>query len=489
MTIILIKIDAHEEEQRYLPYGPLYIADSLEKEGYEVKILHNAHLHSLDRDLKKFRKIIKKEDPLFVSFSVNTGRSTVLSAEFSEMIKKDNEDIPIVWGGVHPTLLPQQCLSEHYIDIVGLEEGEETVVEIAQSLEGKRRLSDVKGIGYKKDGKPLINPLKPKIKDLDKYRPAWHLIDLNRYLNKYKEYGQDFSRMISYMTSRGCPYRCAFCYNQSWHNQQMRYHSIERVISDIKWLKDEYSVDAIVFHDDNFFVNRKRAFKIIEEVDLPWFGEPRIDYITEKFAKKIGETNCINLLIGAESGSNRILQEIRKDITVAQIEKATKIMAKYKVPVAYSWVVGFPGERWGEIMQTLRFIDKLQKYYANDTEIFHNRVGIYLPYPGTYLYDSAIENGFQPPANTKEWGKLMRYKTGFDLPWLDKEKMNNLIRYMGYAGRARYARYNLRFDLKVISKLYEYRLKKGNFSFAFEIKLYSILAENIANILKKYRKT
>ena len=429
-------------------------------------------------------RIIEKSNPLFIGFSVNTGPSTSLSAEFSETIKNDIGDIPIVWGGVHPTMVPHQCLSENYIDFVVLGEGEETIVELSHALEGQKELSSIRGIGYKQNGHPIINPPRPKIKNIDKYRPAWHLIDIRKYLNEYREYGQNLSRMISYLTSRGCPYRCAFCYNLAWENRRMRYHSIKRVLSDIKWLKEEYDVDAVIFQDDNFFVNPKRTFEIIEEIDLPWYGEPRVNYITEEFAKKVKETNCINLLVGAESGSDRILQYIKKDITVAQIEKATKIMAKYQIPLAYTWIIGFPGETWEEIMQTLHFIEKLQKYYMDNPEIFHNKVGIYLPYPGTPLYNISLKSGFQQPTN-KNWGKLKRYEMNFDFPWLNREKTSGLIKYLKYAGKARY---NPRLDLKVIRKLYKYRLKKENFSCAFEIKLYSYLVDKISISLKSFKK-
>lgn len=482
--IILVKIDAYATNITYPPYGPLYVADSLEKAGYEVQILHNTHLYSLDKDLKKFKKIIEKKDPLFVGCSVNTGRSTTQSAILSESIKNNNDETPIVWGGVHPTVLPGQCVSENYIDFVVIGEGEETTVELAQSIEGTRDINSVRGVAYTQNNHPVVNPARPKIEELDKYGPAWHLIDIRRYLNKYQEYGADSKRMISYLTSRGCPYRCAFCYLAVDDDRRMRYHSTERVISEIEQLKNDYDVDAIWFNDDNFFANTKRAFNIIHSIDLPWFGEVRIDkLVNETFLNKLRESQCICVMSGAESGSDRILQYINKGITVAQTEMATKMMAKYRIPATYSFVIGFPTETWDGIIQTVRFVHKLEEYYSDTPELFHSRIGFYLPYPGAPLYDIAIEYGFQPPNKTRDWGTLERYEMGLDLPWVPEiEKAKTLVNYVMRAGRARVYP---RLDLKILYMLYKYRLEKENFSFPIEIELYSFIAKKLARILKK----
>jgi len=149
--VVLIKIDAYTTKKRYLPYGLMYIANSLERAGYEVKILHNTDQHFLKKDLTNFLSFIKNNDPLFIGFSVNTGRSTQLSALFSKEIKRDDNKNTIVWGGVHPTILPKECLLEKYIDFVVLDEGEESVVELAQALQGKRKIETIRGIGYKKN--------------------------------------------------------------------------------------------------------------------------------------------------------------------------------------------------------------------------------------------------------------------------------------------------------------------------------------------------
>jgi len=483
-TVVLIKIDAYTTNVNYIPYGLLYVANSLEKSGYEVKVLCNSHLHMLDKDLKRFEKIVKEINPIFVGFSVHTGRSTKISASFSKRLKEINKDVNIVWGGIHPTLLPEQCLSEKYIDYVVLGEGEETISELAKVITGKKDSKSVDGIGYKKNNEIHVNLQRPKIDDLDKYRPSWHLIDLNKYLKKIERIGKtNLNRVFTYLTSRGCPYSCAFCCNQALNNTKMRYHSIERVTSDINMLKNNYNIDGVCFNDDNFFVNRKRAFEIIEKVKLPYVAEARVNFLMEEeMVKKLKRTDCISIMSGGESGSNRILRYIKKGITTEQTLNATKMMAKYNVPLSYSFIIGFPNERPKEIMETSKFVRKLEKIYSKNPKNFSGRLGVFLPYPGTPLYDEAIEKFFIPPRKTEDWGVLERYGVNFDLPWLNKRKVDAIIKYNCFLNA-------VKMKSKIIYGIYDFfygfRIRMNNFYFPFEI---SIVYATYNYIIKPLRK-
>lgn len=465
--IVLIKIDAMTDpNDKYVPYGPLFVANSLEKAGYEVKILHNMHLRNLSNDLRNFLDFVIKKDPIFVGFTVLTGPQAYYSAILSQKIK-ERVDVPIVWGGVHPTVVPEQCLSEDFIDIVVIGEGEEVAPELARALERGRDLSKIRGIGYKHNGQYVINEQRPPVKNLDNYQPSWHLIDVRKYL--WKAWGCE--RGITYVSSRGCPHRCAFCYIQSTPYRKWRAHSIERVVSDIEWLKDEYDIDGVFFYDDNFFVNRKRALEIVKRIGIRWFGEPRFDYITEDLVKKVKEYNCARLCLGAESGSERVLKMIKKDITVNQIINATKLFAKYKVPVDYSFIIGFPGETWEDIRKTFELIFTLEKLYPHP-DLFHPKVGIFLPFPGTPLYEEAIKEGFIPPENVAGWRVMDRYSSNFDIPWLPETHIKLLPQYHVYY---KMGKGNLkRLDLRMLSFLFRLRMRRKRFGIPLE--LYAYLA-------------
>jgi len=756
--IILIKLDGYNTNQRYLPYGLMYIANSLEKAGYKVKIFHNSEKSFLKEDMNKFLSYVKENKPLFTGFSVNTGRSTGFSAELSRKIKELDKDNIIVWGGVHPTIVPKQCLSEDYIDYVVLDEGEESIVELAEGIQGKREVKSIQGIGHN----DWVNGFRPKIQDLDSCGIAWHLVDVNKYLSKYKDKRFDCKRVISYLTSRGCPFRClagdtiintiegdipikdlvgrkkvgvytydrikkkvfitdainiqktghkelvrvtfddgtfidctpdhkfltfkngnqfvklretikeaedlkykesvraikfytnkyvivnwgrrkrrnrshlvmeyvigrklhkkervhhkdqdktndnpnnlllcknakehyknhpeiskrmkrnnpqkyctkesyekirekitgikrslksrikyrksklgkknpnykggiskyqnkksrikeinhkvvsvepigkgnvynmevpstswffannvlvhncAFCYNRFRpENRILRYFSMKRVLSDINYLKEKYKIDGIWFNDDNFFVNRDRAFEIIAKVNLPWFGEARVDtLIDESFVKKLSITDCINVMSGAESGTNRVLKYINKEITKEQIIKATKNMAKYKVPLNYTFIVGFPNETWDEIIKTIKFIHQIEKIYP-DPSLFLCRIGTYIPYLGSPLYDESIKLGFKPPVKTEDWKTLERLESTDNLPWIKGKNIKGLVRYVSAICSMKE---KSKMGYNLFNIFYKWRLNKKYFKHSFEIDLLYFFVRKMDLIKKRFNR-
>ena len=453
--IELVKVDTPSGRSRYPPLGLLYVGDALNKEGYNVDIHHCTKDQILD-----LARHIAKRDPLFVGFSVVTGFSTRYSLEMSREIKR-RSDTPIVWGGPHPTLLPEQCLSEPWIDLVVLGEGEETSVELARALEKKTDLNNVRGIGYKKEGKTRLTPRRPFIKDLDKYRLNWELIEVKNYLYEHIE---GYRRVLSYVSSRGCPHRCGFCYNLVANRRRWRSHSPEFTIRDIERLREDYGIDAIRFYDDNFFANKKRAEKILRTINLPWFGEVRIDYVDEPLAKLMKETNCTDLLIGAESGSNRLLDLMQKDLTVSQTLRGARKLAEHKIHTCFSFILGLPTETWNETQKTIDLLLRIDEIHPDTTFT----VGPYLPFPGTPLYQLAAKEGFKTPERTEGWEILDRKEGPFrqeTLPWID-QRVYLISAYCDWLGiraplfpslirfRLKGIQFSLPFDLQIIRRMY-----------------------------------
>ena len=174
--IALVIINTEFNRKRQVPLGLLYVGGALRKNGHDVQIFHTT-----PNEIKRNAKIIIKKDPIFVGFSVITGNQTRYSAEMSKEIKK-RSDMPIVWGGPHPTLVTEQCLSEEYIDIVVRGEGEETSIDLAEALEKEGDLKKVKSIGYKdKKNKTRLTEPRPLIENLDKFKLDWDLIDVKDY--------------------------------------------------------------------------------------------------------------------------------------------------------------------------------------------------------------------------------------------------------------------------------------------------------------------
>jgi len=409
IDIFLVKLEPEYQSYKIAPpFGILYLASALEKENFKVKLYHNK---GTPKNIKSLVEDILKNRPLFVGLSSLTGPSLIPTLTASQMIKK-NSDIPVVWGGLHSTMLPEQTLENENIDIIVRGEGEVTVVELAKILSERGcnpyDLKNIKGIGYKKNGKIKVNPLRPFIKDLDNYSPAWHHIDIEKYFYKgkffYSEFGSKLpgDKIAAVLTSRGCPWRCAFCYNQFVNNRNFRAHSAQKIVRDIKSLEENHEISALVFEDDNFFTDKNRALEIIKNIHTPFSTSIRANYIAqwgEEFVQELSKQNCIELRIGAESGSQRVLDIMQKDITVDDIYKTVRICKKFDINPITNFMVGVPGESESDVMKTFDLMDEL--------EISGNIVNgpsFYFPYPGTPLFDTAVKKGFSPPKKIEDWG-------------------------------------------------------------------------------------
>lgn len=390
------------------PLALLYVGGALKGAGYDVKALQFKNT-----EIEKYAKEVVSRTPLYVGISVFTGDKTKDSADFSRKVKELNQEIPIVWGGIHPTLLPLQTLSEDYVDYICLYEGDETIVELTRAIEKTVKLEDVEGIGYKVSKKTsFLTPRRDTIKPECLQLPDWSLINVEDFLDE--QWGSE--RILGYVTSRGCPYDCTFCYNQVFNRRKWRPHSEKRVIEQVNWLKDEYDLDGIRFYDDLFFADPKRAISILEQVDLPWYAEIRTNLVTEKLVEKLVETNAREMLLGLESGSDRVLKMMNKNQTVDQIVKSVEVLSKAKdVRVVGSMIVGVPTETQEEVNQTIDLMLTLSNIHPN----MRYTVGPYTPYPGSEMFDLAVRMGFEPPDRTEDWCILDRWSDRLDPVWLD----------------------------------------------------------------------
>ena len=221
----------------------------------------------------------------------------------------------------------------------------------------------------------------------------------------------------------------------------MRKHSVDFVVSQINRLKEEYSCDSIVFWDDEFFADRERAFAIVEQIYLRYGAYCRIDYVDDKFAKRLAETGCRSLLIGLESGSERIPKLITKDITVSDITSGVHALAKYpSVQVNGSMIFGYPTETYQELSSTLKLIVELLELNSD----IDFTVGWYIPYPGSELYDFLLQHGFRPPKRTEDWEDMDRWVDKFEITWVEWLSSNDVKK--------------IRKNIHFLSSLYRYNV-------------------------------
>ena len=246
MKILLVNPSAWVNENNTrtyatFPNGLLYIASVLEQGGHKVRIYDQVVENTLPENIIDFK-------PDLIGFSATTSPSIIEAKKLSIELKKRLPDAKIVWGGVHPSLLPEQTLHEDYIDYVVVGAGEYTMLELADRFDDDSSdLSSIAGFCFKKDDQIIVNKPRPFIEDLDSLPdPAWHLLDFSKYWD------------ITLNTSRGCPFKCTFCYNAPFHKG---YHSelpAQRIVNQIKKLKKQYGVRYIKIWEDNFTFNTKR---------------------------------------------------------------------------------------------------------------------------------------------------------------------------------------------------------------------------------------
>lgn len=402
--IILCKVEDNKEVL-HVPFGLLYISDALEKKGFLTEVLH---IHQ--KDLNKLYLKMKELNPIFVGFSTITGQSLMPTIEASKKVKEMGATV--VWGGPHATLLPELCARQNYVDFVVLYEGEETVCELTFALNYNKDTENVKGLAMNKNGKFLKTPFRDFI-NLDDYTPNFSKLDLKDYSFEY----EGLKNMLPLITSRGCPFNCGFCSNIYLNKRLWRAHSMDAVLEQANYLKENYDVDGIYFNDDLFFVDKERGKKIIEKIGLPFFVEVRANQITKDDVCWLKKNDCKCVYIGAESGSDRVLKLMNKDVTTKDLEVAVRNLNGTGIIAQLSFIAGFPGETKDDRDKTFYFIKKLKKINEN----IKYQVQMYAPYFGTPSYGDAIKNGFKPPNTNEEWSKIIR-DGNYSLPWLRYEE-------------------------------------------------------------------
>lgn len=388
--VLLIKPDYIHDIANIPPVGLCYIASLLETKGIDVSILDNT-LESLD--VHEIKKILNRKQPTLVGISCSTPM-LYRAHELAELVKNVNPEIHVCMGGPHPTALPAETLSNPFVDSVCIGEGEYTTLELYKSLnETNNDLSNVKGIVYKDmNGKINFNEPRTPIQNLDDLPfPAFHLLDVEKYFMQKNLYGINtiHARNLPIMTSRGCPSRCTFC--QRFMGTRFRYRSAKNVVDEIEHLLNTYKIEEIHFIDDNFTLIKDRTIEICDEIisrrlniSFKFPNGVRADRIDRKLLLKLKEAGCYALDFGIESGSQRVLDMMKKGIKIEEIRETVRLSKEIGFNVTASFIFGTPRETLDDMGETINFAKSLSLNYAD--------FGIAVPYPGTELYEEAMRN-------------------------------------------------------------------------------------------------
>jgi radical SAM superfamily enzyme YgiQ (UPF0313 family) len=362
------------------PLGLCYISSSISQSlGVDADVVDCA-ISNLDDD--GIKDEIRKRDPkiLGVSTSTHTFKNAL---KIATLAKELNRDVTTVLGGPHSSILDLETLQNESVDVVVRQEGELTMVDLTSlKLFGKGNISDIRGITYREKGSIRRTPDRPLIEDLDILPfPARHLLPLNLY-----------KVPATIVTGRGCPSRCIFCAAKALSGERYRVRSPDNVVRETKQIFQEIRPQFLFIADDTFTIFHDRAMEICKrykELQIKWVCESRVNTINETIIKDMVASGCYMIQFGVESGSQAILDSIRKGITIEQIRKAVRLCREHGVKAVCSFMIPHPDDTWDTIKQTKVLMEELRDL---DAQIF---VSLTTPFPGTYLYDNATKLGLE----------------------------------------------------------------------------------------------
>jgi len=401
-------------------YYPIWLsyATAVVEQEYETRLVDapawNWSRGDVIEDVKRFKPDLIVMDSSFPSLKNDI--------EVAEEIKR-NCEAKIVLVGPPASQFPDEILSSDGIDIVARWEYDFTVRDIAKTLEENRDFKDIKGISYKENGKIIHNPNREftTSEDLDRipfvskvYKKHLNIRDYYLSSSLYPE--------VQIFTGRGCPYLCTFCsWTQTLMGRKYRVRSISNVLDELEWIQENLpEVKEVFFEDDTFTINKKRVLEFCKEyrkrnLDITWACNARadLDYETMKEMKK---ANCRLLIVGYESGSDEILRNIKKGITVEQIRRFAKDARKAGLLVHGDFIIGLPGET----KETIELTRKLIKETKPDIL----QVSVASPFPGTEFYKWCEENGYLLINDPNEYlDEQGHQKAIISYPWLTAEEI------------------------------------------------------------------
>jgi len=317
-------------------------------------------------------------EPRIVGISVLTINSK-RAYDIADKIKQIDPKTHVILGGIHPTVLPEEALQHRGVDIVVRGEGEETFVELIQSIENDKYYRDVKGIVFRSDDNIIYTPERPLIMNLDEIPPfPYHLFEKDR--KKYHTFAAIF-------TSRGCPYKCTFCSSRNISGTRYRYFSVNRVIEDIKVLADRFNEKVIWFNDDNPAAHRGHFIELLDGIireglhkKVEFHGSMRGDNITDEILDKAKQANFKMIAFGLETMSEPLMKVIDKGETVKQVSDAIKKTDAKGIAVAATLIFGLPTETRQDRWHAIKAVRSLP--------LSSVRFNTLTPYPGTPVFES-----------------------------------------------------------------------------------------------------
>ena len=405
-----------------MPLALLAIGSELDPQVYEVIIIDGR----LDPDAA--RKVVREtQSAVCLGVTVLTGAPISDALQISRAAKRARPDLPVIWGGWHPSMFARECLEETSVDVAVRGQGEETFAEIVGRLAAGRSLQGCAGCTVRlADGTIHENPPRP-LASVDKFRAHdYGLIPVERYFQLKGK------RQLDYISSQGCNFRCAFCSDPFVYGRRWVGLEPTRMALRLKELWDRYHFDDVNFQDETFFTRRERvqafADRIVESgMKITWAATMRADQgvrLPDDVWARCKQSGLRRLLVGVESGSNEMLRRIRKDIKIEQVFQTAARMLEHDIAGHFPFIVGFPDESDSSILASLECAKRLRSLSPD----FLTPIYYFKPYPGSELVIEAVKRGFRLPQTLEAWSQF-DYVAGMPGPWVSPEKFRLIERF------------------------------------------------------------
>jgi anaerobic magnesium-protoporphyrin IX monomethyl ester cyclase len=391
--------------------GPMYLSAQLKSHGHHCDLF-------IQSERKHYLRDIVEYDPDLIAFSTMTGPHKWVLRTAEEIKHVSNK--PIILGGPHPTFFPE-IIQESPIDMVCVGEGEFALLELADSLDAGKDVSNIRNLWVKRDGQIYKNDLRPLIEDLDLLPfPDRSLYDDCSILRSVPA--------MKFLTGRGCPYRCTFCFNHKFNElyrgagRVVRKRGVNDLIEEIRTTVQKYNLKLIRFPDDTFTGNRRWLLEFLqkykEEIHLPYTGLARANELNEDAVRMLKSSGCLNVYFGVESGNEELRNKIlKKNLSDEQIIKAAGLLRKHKVKFGTYNMFGLPNETLPLALQTIELNRKIKPNYTINN--------VFQPYPKTEIAMYAADHGLLNP----QADYMDTMNEGSILQLADIDRLVNLCRF------------------------------------------------------------
>lgn len=427
-----------EETGCYPSLGLMYIAACVERyTDHQIEILDT---QAEKMNYEEMKSEIRKRNPDIVGIQAMTFTlvDVILTAK---IVKELDKSIPLILGGPHVNIYPEETISNSEIDFLVLGEGEYVFPDLINALSQRKDLSKIRGIVYKRN-KEIINTGKREfITNLDAVPfPAYHLVPYQKYYSVLAKR----TPITTMMTSRGCPFKCIFC-TRPQLGEIFRYRSAESVVDEMEQCA-RIGIKEIFLYDDTFTIKKQRVIDICNEIlrrnlKIMWDIRSRVDTVDEKILKKLKLAGCERIHFGVEAGTQGILNILRKGITLQQAEKAFQWSREVGITTLAYFMIGNPTESRKQILETIKFSVKIKPDYVH--------IALTTLFPATELYRRGLERKILKHDYWKEFAENPRKDFVPEL-WEENLTREELVKLSKFAYKSFYMR-----PMYVLERLFE----------------------------------